>query len=284
MPKETENAEFVYVEIDNPQNLGVKFAGPFPIISRPTNTTVTIRVGYTKEGLAREETHHWSRLRVAHLRPDAEPAVRPRLGRPRRDELLNVNNKILAPNTQPNNFSQLQRASPGTGLTQPLNSNDGTRPSQQPAEPANFGWQTYSHPHDEALSGQIQITGAPPMSPFGQQKQQQIRQPAPTSTSTPDPKPVTREPLPRQASGGLAPPVTKGAPQSSGSSSNLAPASPEQASQQVLHDHDYFRRPSAVLDHDYAAPGPPPGFENYQSGRPRRNINPPARFSDYDTS
>ena len=32
---ETENASHVYVKVEKPENLGVKYVGPFPIVSRP---------------------------------------------------------------------------------------------------------------------------------------------------------------------------------------------------------------------------------------------------------
>ena len=48
-----------------------------------------------------------------------------------------------------------------------------------------------------------------------------------------------------------------------------------------LRDHDYYKTPSALSDHDYFV-RPPPGFENYQSGRPKRNTKVPAKFIDYD--
>ena len=213
-------------------------------------------MGYDKRGLPRLQTHHWNNCRVAVLRPGDQELVRKGPGRPATNAAENKNNMAA-------NFEQeTLPANLAPEFTEPFTTDQHDR--------ATIQLPRITQPRSENVNKSLQNS-----------KQ---FEPAPPSTSTPDPKPVTREPLPRQASGGLAPPVTKGAPQSSRSSSTLAPPSPEQAGQQVLHDHDYFRRPSAVLDHDYAAPGPPPGFENYQSGRPRRNINPPARFSDYDTS
>ena len=80
MPVETKNATHVYIKLDKPDNLGQKFMGPFPIIDRPSNTTLTVRVGYTAQGEPRVETHHWSRVQVAHLRPDQQDFERVRLG------------------------------------------------------------------------------------------------------------------------------------------------------------------------------------------------------------
>ena len=61
MPPNTVNATHVYVKIDQPQNLGEKWAGPYPIIDRPSNSTIQIRVGFYKSGLPRVELHSWDR-------------------------------------------------------------------------------------------------------------------------------------------------------------------------------------------------------------------------------
>ena len=145
----------------------------------------------------------------------------------------------IAPNLNPTPHQRAQRQN--TRITQPRIPSGGDQ-LLNAADQALVGSENIAFPSSPyALNDMVEnVTGPPPVQPFSQQNSRPL-----PGTSTPDPKPVTREPLPRQASGGLAPPVT---------------------------------------DHDYAAPGPPPGFENYQSGGPRRNINPPARFSDYDTS
>ena len=57
-PADFHKATHVYIKIDNPNNLGQKWQGPFIIVDRPTNTTVTIRVGYNKERFPRLECHH----------------------------------------------------------------------------------------------------------------------------------------------------------------------------------------------------------------------------------
>ena len=123
------------------------------------------------------------------------------------------------------------------------------------------------------------VTGAPPYRPFPQQKQtRQLPEP-----STPGQEPG-REPLSPEINGGLAPPETKGAPHSPAQSTQAA----NQTGQQVLHDHDYARSPSAWADHTYFKPlpaRPPPGFEHYQpEGRPKRAVKFPSKFDDFDTS
>merc|ERR1711994_100990 len=68
MPNITSTATHVYVQIEKPENLGQKYLGPFPIVDRPSNSTITLLVGYTKGGLPRLEVHSWDRCRVANMR------------------------------------------------------------------------------------------------------------------------------------------------------------------------------------------------------------------------
>ena len=164
-------------------------------------------------------------------------------------------------------------------ITQPRNVSDGNH-ALQPAAPADFGTTGLQPSHYALNDENVRVTGPPPIH-FRQQKQNNL---SPESTRTllePGPKPVTREPLPRQASGGLAPPVTKGAPQTG------PPPSPFNSTSAVtpspLLDHDYCRQPSATTDHDYFV-RPPPGFTYppQHSGRPTRTSNLPKRFQDFD--
>ena len=144
-----------------------------------------------------------------------------------------------------------------------------------------------SHPH---FSPPTINTGPPPGPIFQQQKQfsplpgttrqtlaarpgtsRQTWATQPESSSTLGPEPGG-EPLPPEANGRLAPPVTKGAP-------TLAEPSSQSSH---LHDHDYFRQPSAIQDHDYFV-RPPPGFTYPpQHGRPKRQSKLPTKFSDYE--
>ena len=141
----------------------------------------------------------------------------------------------------------------------------------------------------------LQNEGPPPIRPFSNQnnfsllpeRQNLAAQPGTSSTLGPEPG---REPLSPETNGRLAPPVTKGAPQhrvpqpDPTSNSTSAP-SVDQAN--VLHDHDYFRRPTATLDHDYFQQPPdvrpPPGF-NYppqNAGRPSRDKKLPTYLNQY---
>ena len=59
-----------------------QFCGPFPIVERPSRTTVKIKVGLDVQGNARYEIRNWRDLKVAHLRPDTKDFLRPKRGRP----------------------------------------------------------------------------------------------------------------------------------------------------------------------------------------------------------
>ena len=96
-PKDFHNATHMYVRVDKPENLGQKFQGPFPIIKRPSNTTIIVQVGLTKKGEARLECHHWHNCRIAYVRPGAPIGQRPDLGRrPRQTENQNKQEAIFS--------------------------------------------------------------------------------------------------------------------------------------------------------------------------------------------
>ena len=298
-PKDFDNASHVYVKVDSPVNLGQKYVGPHPIIDRPSNTTITIRVGYDKEGLPRLQAHHWSNCRVAHLRPDAEEFNRPGPGRPKNSKAENYVNFNMAANPsendapETNNKLTAKSATWNNLVTQPRTERIGTRLQQTPAAPADLGGDTLQAettlPPTDALSGQVQITGAPPIHPFRnyQPKQTSSRFPDDDETSwqqpsaTPSLEGYGSHPCLNEPSG------TPG--QQPGTSSPSRPAE--------LADHDYTsRRPPPLTDHNYfmSVPlpdtdprvqrvQPPPGFTD-SHGRPKRNRNLPTRFNDYDIS
>ena len=303
-PKDLNAASYVYVKIENPDNLARKFLGPYVIVDRPSNTTVTIRVGYDKRGLPRLETHSWDNLRVAHLRPDAQVAVRPDRGRRPASHPENENNfkmaaketRILAPHLKTK--TNQGDATSNSRITQPFITTDGDQFSNS-AESADLGIHPTPPPNYTA-NDLPDTTGPPAQNPFSQQTSKQFPpQPGtsrqnfvPQPTSTPGPKPVTREPLPREESGGLAPPVTKGAPNNGPPPArpfNSTPAAQPEPGHHVHHDHDYATtRSPQLVDHNYFRPlpepavRPPPGFENYQPGRPVRKKSLPTKYADYD--
>ena len=79
---ETEDATHVYIKVDKPESLCPKWEGPYAIISRPSRSTVEVKLGLFKNGEVRKSTYHWSSCKVANLRPGAAEASRPKLGRP----------------------------------------------------------------------------------------------------------------------------------------------------------------------------------------------------------
>ena len=78
---ETTSAKHVYVKVDQPSGLQARFEGPYPIVSRPSRSTITVRVGSFVNGAPRLQTYNWNLCKIAHLREDAMAAERPRLGR-----------------------------------------------------------------------------------------------------------------------------------------------------------------------------------------------------------
>ena len=78
----TLTATHVYVKQANPLSLCPKFEGPFEIVSRPSRSTVQVKIGAFANGESRLLTFHWSSCKVAHMRQGAEVGSRPKLGRP----------------------------------------------------------------------------------------------------------------------------------------------------------------------------------------------------------
>ena len=79
---ETESATHVYVKLDKPLSLQPKWEGPFRIISRPSRSQITVKLGLIRDGSLRKQTYHWHSCKVANMRKGAEEAERPQLGRP----------------------------------------------------------------------------------------------------------------------------------------------------------------------------------------------------------
>ena len=77
----TEKATHVYVKIEDPSGLQPRWEGPYPIESRPSRSTIIIRIGSFVDGKPRLQQYNWNTCKIAHLREDATEAQRPRLGR-----------------------------------------------------------------------------------------------------------------------------------------------------------------------------------------------------------
>ena len=87
---ETEDATHVYVKVDKPESLCPKWEGPYAIVSRPSRSTVEVKLGLFKNGEMRKSIYHWTSCKVANLRPGAAEASRPRLGRPPKKPPLEI--------------------------------------------------------------------------------------------------------------------------------------------------------------------------------------------------
>ena len=78
---ETHKAKHVYVKRDQPTGFQSRFEGPYPIVSRPNRSTISVRLGSYANGSPRLQTFHWNLCKIAHLRENALEAERPQLGR-----------------------------------------------------------------------------------------------------------------------------------------------------------------------------------------------------------
>ena len=69
------------VRVDNPRALCPKFEGPYAIVSRPSRSQVTVKLGLFKDSRVRSQTYHWSSCKPAVMREGALEGQRPQLGR-----------------------------------------------------------------------------------------------------------------------------------------------------------------------------------------------------------
>ena len=77
----TEKAKHVYVKVEDPSGLQPRWEGPYPITSRPSRSTIIVRIGSYVDGRPRLQQYNWNSCKIAHLREDADEAERPKLGR-----------------------------------------------------------------------------------------------------------------------------------------------------------------------------------------------------------
>ena len=81
------NLTHVYAKQHDTKGLESRYRGPFRVMSRPTRTTVEIKVGENKDRTDRTEIRHFGDVKPAYLREDAVEAERPRRGRPPKAEV-----------------------------------------------------------------------------------------------------------------------------------------------------------------------------------------------------
>ena len=79
---DTEKASHVYIKQADKKSLCPSFEGPYPIVSRPTRSTIVVKLSVKKDGSDHLQTYHWSWCKPAVMREDAQTASRPRPGRP----------------------------------------------------------------------------------------------------------------------------------------------------------------------------------------------------------
>ena len=93
----------VYARQHDVKGLSPRFIGPFPVTSRPSRSTIEIKVGLYKNGTERREIRHLTDIKVANMRDDTVIAERPKLGRPSKssDPASNPENDQVT--SRPNN-------------------------------------------------------------------------------------------------------------------------------------------------------------------------------------
>ena len=141
MPAMLKDATHVYVKLDKTTPLSARYAGPFPVVSRPSKSTVTVKEGTYVSGLPKLNTYSWETCKIAHVRPGQAEGQRPRRGRPPKKS--DANHQLTPPVVAQENLSNELVDSPPTTpqpytarITQPFNTSDGNRPSDPAQEPS----------------------------------------------------------------------------------------------------------------------------------------------------
>ena len=80
-PETAEKATHVYVKKGKPTPLGPIKMGPFPILERPSKSTLKLIVGTNPDGSRKTEIQHWENCQPAALEVGAKVAERPKRGR-----------------------------------------------------------------------------------------------------------------------------------------------------------------------------------------------------------
>ena len=118
----TKNAKFVYIKVDEPKGLAPWFEDPYAIVSRPSRSTIQVRIGSFADGTPRLQEYNWNSCKIAHLREGAQPSERPRLGRPPASAQPQSSNTtephfplLLESQQMPTNNRQIQNDQSGDG-------------------------------------------------------------------------------------------------------------------------------------------------------------------------
>ena len=120
VPEPPPDITHVYARQHKAQGLEAPYNGPFPVVSRPSRSTVQIQVGLSAKGEPRYETRSWRDLKVASKDPEAKDAERPRKGRPKKKSSSKPDSKegvntTLPVNNAPNSNEEPSINSPPIG-------------------------------------------------------------------------------------------------------------------------------------------------------------------------
>ena len=67
MPESTQKATHVYVKLEKTSPLSPRYRGRYPIVSRPSKSTITVKEGTFISGLPKLATYNWETCKVAHM-------------------------------------------------------------------------------------------------------------------------------------------------------------------------------------------------------------------------
>ena len=163
MPLTTDTATHVYIKQDNPKGLMPRFTGPHPIVDRPSQSTIKVKMGTFRSGVENVQLHHWSNAKPAQVREDQPEAQMPVRGRP----------KKLAPGTDSSNSSASPPpvASPNTTVTpDDQTSTDSSGHSNKAAKinklPERRSARIAARDHATSIGAIQLVHTGPPASPF----------------------------------------------------------------------------------------------------------------------
>ena len=153
MPEELAKATHVYVKLDKTTPLSAKYCGPFPIVSRPSKSTVTIKEGTYVTGIPMLKTHHWQSCKIAHMRPDAPEGQRPQRGRPPKSTSSNV----LTPTTPSTYVDTPSNRFDNHNVNKRAESNDATLEPQKITQPFTESDNSVPHESNDPSNGAADV-------------------------------------------------------------------------------------------------------------------------------
>ena len=178
LPDIPSNVTHVYTRQHKATGLQCPYEGPFPIVERPSRSTVKIDVGSYKSGERRYEIRHFNDLKLAHPDSLAAPAARPKLGRPSKT--------TVQPDGQVTTDDRVQTEgspSPQNRFPNPtVGADDVTGSSSKQAVLPPVGTSKQSNHATSSANEEFQgvITGPPPAQAFGGRPVRATRNPNPS--------------------------------------------------------------------------------------------------------